>query len=139
MTGKKTILVLNMGMKSIRSILFDEEGNKLAASSMLIETALTGGMVTQDPSGWWKAACQVIREAVADAGEVQIDYLTVTASSTCLVCVDSQGEALMPCMMVSDKRAVEESSIIEKKAEFIDVNEPTGLGRSKYLKLQTAS
>lgn len=67
-----------------------------------------------------------------------IGYLTVTASSTCLVCVDSQGEALMPCMMVSDKRAVEESSIIEKTAEFIEVKEQTGLGMSPSLMLPKA-
>lgn len=138
MTDKKTILVLNMGMKSIRSILFDEEGNKLASSSMLIETALMGGMVTQDPSGWWKAACQVIRKTMAEAGDAQVDYLTVTASSSCLVCVDSQGEALLPCMMVSDKRAVEESAFIEKTAEFAEVRDRIGLGMSPSLMLPKA-
>ena len=34
----KTILVLNMGMKSIRSIIFDSEGNKLASYAVPIET-----------------------------------------------------------------------------------------------------
>ncbi len=37
----KTILVLNMGMKSIRSIIFDSEGNKLASYAVPIETSLT--------------------------------------------------------------------------------------------------
>lgn len=49
----KTILVLNMGMKSIRSIIFDSEGNKLATAAIPIETALSGGWVTQNPSEWW--------------------------------------------------------------------------------------
>ena len=43
---KKTILVLNMGMKSIRSILFDQNGNKLAQSALPIVTSLTGEYVT---------------------------------------------------------------------------------------------
>lgn len=124
---KKTILVLNMGMKSIRGIIFDEEGGKLASSARLITTALTEETVTQEPSEWWEAACQVVREAVADAGGVRVDYLTVAASSSCLVCVDSDGEALLPCMMVSDKRAEEESVFLDHAAEFRAVKEKTGL------------
>lgn len=53
----KTILVLNMGMKSIRSILFDAKGNKLASAAMPIETSLKGETVTQLPSEWWEKAC----------------------------------------------------------------------------------
>ena len=51
-----TILVLNMGMKSIRSIIFDDDGNKLASSSIPIETSLTGETVTQFPEEWWEKA-----------------------------------------------------------------------------------
>ncbi len=138
MMKRKTILVLNMGMKSIRSIIFDEDGGKLASSSMLIETALTGETVTQVPSEWWKAACQVIRESVADAGDIEVDYLTVTSSSSCLVCIDARGEALLPCMMVSDNRAVEESVFIEKTPEFTTVKEKTRLGVTPSLLLPKA-
>ena len=60
----KTILVLNMGMKSIRSILFDDRGYRLAFASLPIETSLTGEMVTQQPQEWWEKACRVIRETI---------------------------------------------------------------------------
>lgn len=123
----KTILVLNMGMKSIRSILFDNEGSKLASASILIETSLKGETVTQIPAEWWEKACLVIRETLADAGNIAIDYLTVTASSSCLVCVDQYGEALMPCMMVSDKRAKEESCLIGNMNAFAKIKKQTGL------------
>lgn len=135
---RKTILVLNMGMKSIRSIIFDEKGNKLASTSMLIETALTEETVTQDPAEWWDAACLVIRRALEDAGNVRVDYLSVTSSSSCLVCVDDRGDALIPCMMVSDKRAVEESSFLEKANEFASIREKTGLGAMPSLMLPKA-
>lgn len=87
----KTILVLNMGMKSIRSIIFDSEGNKLASSALPIETLLRGETVTQVPSEWWEKACAVIKETIADIGNIPIDYITVTSSSSCLVCVDKNG------------------------------------------------
>ena len=35
------ILVLNMGMKSIRSIIFNEQGEKLASAARPIETFLS--------------------------------------------------------------------------------------------------
>ena len=87
----KTILVLNMGMKSIRSIIFDEAGNKLAVAARPIVTSLRGEMVTQTPAEWWSKACEVIRESVSEVGDTFIDYLTVTASSSCLSCVDKNG------------------------------------------------
>ncbi len=48
------ILVLNMGMKSIRSIVFDQDGNKVADSFMPIETLLQEEKVTQNPREWWE-------------------------------------------------------------------------------------
>ena len=124
----KTILVLNMGMKSIRSIIFDSEENKLASSSLPIETLLKGETVTQIPQEWWEKACKVIRETVAEAGNILVNYLTVTSSSSCLVCVDRDNRALFPCMMVSDKRAGEESKAISQAKAFSLVEAQIGLG-----------
>ncbi len=131
--NKKTILVLNMGMKSIRRIIFEEEGNKLASAAVPIATSLTGECVTQVPTEWWEKACKVIRETVTDAGKIFVDYLTVTSSSSCLVCVDKNGEALLPCMMVSDKRAKAESDFILEMPVFAGVRERSGLGMDASL------
>lgn len=135
---RKTILVLNMGMKSIRSIIFDEEGNKLASSALPIVTSLRGEMVTQSPTEWWSKACEVIRETLSEAGDVSIDYLTVTSSSSCLVCVDRSGRELLPCMMVSDRRAKGESDFIMATPSFPSVKERTGLGMDASLLLPKA-
>ena len=133
-----TILVLNMGMKSIRSIIFDDDGNKLASSSIPIETSLTGETVTQFPEEWWEKACKVIRETVSDAGNILVNYLTVTSSSSCLVCVDQDNRALLPCMMVSDKRAGEESKTISQAKAFSLVEAQIGLGADLSLMLPKA-
>lgn len=133
----KTILVLNMGMKSIRSIIFDCEGNKLASAALPIETSLSDERVTQDPFEWWDKAKKVIREA-ADAAETKIDYITVTTSSACLVYVDQEGEALAPCIMVSDKRAVRESDLLKQNDLFGKVKQTTGLDADPYLMIPKA-
>ena len=134
----KTILVLNMGMKSIRSIIFDSEGNKLASAALPIETALSGECVTQNPCEWWEKARRVIKETVADVVGITIDYLTVTTSSSCLVYVDEEGEALAPCIMVSDKRAVGESDSLKNNSLFEIVKGITGLDAAPYLMLPKA-
>ncbi len=108
-------------------MIFDQNGNKLAQAALPIVTSLTGEYVTQSPEEWWEKACYVIRESVSELGNVSVDFLTVTASSSCLVCVDQEGKALYPCMMVSDKRAGEESRYLESLPEFAVVRERTGL------------
>lgn len=134
----KKILVLNMGMKSIRSIIFDSDGNKLAFAAVPIETSLTGDTVTQIPAEWWEKACYVIQDTIADAGDVFVDYLTVTTSSSCLVCVDKKGEALLPCMMVSDKRAKDESEYLKEVPAFSVVKARTSLGADPSLMIPKA-
>lgn len=122
-------------MKSIRSIVFDADGNKLSSASLPIETSLTGDSVTQIPSEWWEKACVVIQRTLHDIENSAIDYLTVTTSSSCLVCVDKNGEALFPCMMVSDKRAQAETEILKGSTSFPEVQAATGLGADASLML----
>lgn len=134
----KTILVLNMGMKSIRSIIFDNEGNKLASAALPIETSLSGECVTQNPCEWWEKAKRVIRETVEETAGITVDYLTVTTSSSCLVSVDEEEEPLGPCIMVSDKRAVYESDFLKNNSLFETVKEESGLDADPYLMLPKA-
>lgn len=129
------ILVLNMGMKSIRSIVFSPSGEKLGSASRPLETLLNSNYVLQDPVEWWEKAKLVVRESLVDVGGETVDCLTVTASSACLVCVDAHGEALGKCIMVSDKRASEETGMLLSDPHFPDVQKRTGLGADAYLML----
>lgn len=124
---RKTILVLNMGMKSIRSILFYSTGERISDYALPLQTILSGTTVTQDPEEWWEKAIQVIRESMGMLPGLTIDYITVTTSSSCLVCVDRNGKSLYPCMMVSDKRACEESGELSQCEEFGKAWRETGL------------
>ena len=135
---KKTVLVLNMGMKSIRSIIFDSGGNKLAGASLPIVTSLSGDSVTQEPSEWIEKAEACIAEVLRQTGNIHIDFFTVTASASCLVCIDETGTALIPCMMVSDRRAKDESSAISQSEAFASVLHATKLAMDASLLLPKA-
>lgn len=132
------ILVLNLGMKSIRSIIFDDEGNKLASSSVPITTALEDDRVTQNPNEWWDKGCKVISDTLDIVPKEEIDYLTVTASAACLIPVDENCNTLYQCMMVSDKRAKEESDYIKKQDGYAEVTQKTGLEMDPHLMLPKA-
>lgn len=117
----KNALVLNMGMKSIRSIVFSETGEKLGTAACPVQTILNAECVEQDPNEWWAKAAQVIRASLVDVGKENIDYITVTASSSCLVCVDKNGDSLDKCIMVSDRRAVAETEKIKNAQSYLEM------------------
>ena len=131
----KTVLVLNMGMKSIRSFIFREDGRKLASFALPLTSALSDLRVEQDASEWWAKALQVMGKSIREAGIKTLDAITVTASASCLVCLDKEGEPLAPVMMVSDKRAQREAEEISRLPEFMEVREKTGLAMSSSLLL----
>jgi len=128
------LLVLNMGLKSIRSIIFDQRGNTLASASRPLETLINGDWVTQNPDEWWAKSLEVINESRRIVGG-EIKYITVTASASCLVYVDKDGNPLDNAIMVSDGRAINESLELGKKTEFSKVSKATGLGSDPYLML----
>jgi sugar (pentulose or hexulose) kinase len=129
-------LVLNLGLKSIRSIVFNEQGAKLASHSLPVNTYLKGAQVEQDPDEWWDKAVAVIRRTLEDCGpRREVACLTVTASSSCLVSVDREGKPLHRAIMVSDKRALEQAEAIARMPEFARCRAETGYTADPYLLL----
>lgn len=128
-------LVINMGLKSIRCIIFSKSGLKLGSAAQAINTAINNKCVEQNPAEWWEKAHNVIMKALVIAGNPKITYITVTTSASCLVCLDSEGNPLVHAFMVSDKRAEEEAVFISKLPEFEEVKRKTGLEVSASLML----
>ncbi|MEZ3487087.1 MAG: hypothetical protein K1W22_11015 [Lachnospiraceae bacterium] len=131
----QSVMVINMGLKSIRCIIFDSEGHKLSSAAVAINTAINDKCVEQTPGEWWEKAETVMQKAMRESKLSRIDYITVTASASCLVCVDGEGLPLGRALMISDKRAEEEAEIIKKMPEFRRVYERTGLDMSVSLML----
>lgn len=129
------VMVINMGLKSIRCIIFHQNGLKLGGASLPINTAINDRRVEQDPIEWWDKAQTVMARAVADSGINRVDYITVTTSASCLVCINSEGNSLGKAIMISDKRAEAEAEYIKEQQEFLEVKEKTGTDMSVSLML----
>lgn len=130
-----SVMVINMGLKSIRCIIFDSEGHKLSSAAVAINTAINDKCVEQAPGEWQEKAEYVMKKAFRESRLRRIDYITVTASASCLVCVDSNGVPLGNALMISDKRAEKEAQSIKAMPEFQAVYRQTGIELSVSLML----
>ena len=121
-------MVINLGLKSVRCIVFNERGEKLASCSQPLRTFVQEDLVEQDPNEWWQKTSNVVAKAL-QAKEVreQVKVLSVTASASCLVCVDENGTPLMNAIMVSDARAKQHAELLENTYEFQKVKTETGV------------
>ena len=129
------VMVINMGMKSIRCIIFDSHGVKLGSAACPISTAINDNQVEQNPVEWTQKAEKVMQQALWEAGKCRIDYVTITASASCLICVDKDGKPLCNAYMVSDKRAEKEAEEIQNLPEFETVRKQTQTDMSASLML----
>jgi xylulokinase len=117
------ILVLNLGLKSVRCIAFALDGKVLSQSSEPIHTFVSNQRVEQDPHQWIELSWQVITAVISQLGVLSNDvqYITVTTSASCLVAVDSLGQPLLPSILVSDTRSVHEAKLLAHTVEFQQV------------------
>jgi len=116
-------IVLNLGLKSIRSIVFSGDGKIISSCSLPLSTFLEGIRVEQNPEEWWEKARKVVRESIEQLQNgARIDYITVTASSSCLVTVNFDGLPLSNAIMVSDARAKQEALIISGLKSFQNIH-----------------
>ena len=117
------ILVLNLGLKSIRAVLFDRDGRKRRIASRPVRTFLKKGEVEQDAEEWWSSAMAVMREAVQDREIRQtVRAVTVTTSACNLVLADVHGQALRNAIIVSDTRARREAADLAGVPEFKELS-----------------
>ncbi|HEX2746636.1 MAG TPA: FGGY-family carbohydrate kinase [Verrucomicrobiales bacterium] len=113
------ILVLNLGLKSIRAVVFDGEGRKRRTASRAVPTFLKTGEVEQDPDEWWTAGLGVMREVLQDRDvRRSVRAVTVTTSACNLVCVSGDGRVLRNAIIVSDTRARREAADMAETTPF---------------------
>lgn len=115
-------LIINLGLKSIRGIVFNEEGMQVYVTSKPVFSKLFHNRVEQDAVEWHSKLESILDEiASIDYLKDKIEYITSTTSSSCVYGMDSNGKPLTKVMMVSDKRANEEADFVE---EIVKKNKP---------------
>jgi xylulokinase len=109
-------LIINLSLRSIRVIIFDAAGKKQYEDWLPVRTSINGSHVEQDPDEWWDLLLQLFTNlSVKKDITRHIRFISVTSSALCLVMFDSSGNVLEKSIMVSDKRAEDESRILQEK------------------------
>lgn len=109
-------LVVNLSLRSMRVIIFNELGSKIYEDWLPVRTYINGSVVEQDPNEWWQLLLELLqKENFRNEFSGSIGYIAVTSSALCLVVLDKNGNILDKSLMVSDKRAVLESKLIGEK------------------------
>lgn len=112
------ILVLNLGLKSIRSIVFSEKGEVIKKYWLPVKTIINGQFIEQDPTEWWEQAKAVIKAVLTEDIQKNISHISVTSSSCCLVMLDEKDRCAYNSIMVSDKRAQPQAEKLKRDANF---------------------
>lgn len=112
-------LVVNLSLRSIRVIIFEDDGEKKHEDWLPIRTSINGAWVEQDPNEWWSLLLELLNKVFSHTkyGK-EIGFITITSSALCLVCLDKKGNVLDNSFMVSDKRANKEAK--DLKEHFTD-------------------
>lgn len=112
-------LVVNLGLKSIRIIVIDESGQQIYSNSRPVYSRLKDDRVEQNAVEWNNHLEQLMSELRENTSLAEtIKYITSTTSSSCIYGVNSMFEPVTRVMMVSDKRAKDEVSVITNLASF---------------------
>jgi len=118
------VLVLNLGLKSMRAAVFGLDGERRGIAYRPIATSLAEGRVEQDPNEWWRTAEEVIAEVLGQVDPAGVAAITVTASAGCLVPMDAACRPVGSAIMISDVRAASEAEAIGSQPVFQEMARP---------------
>jgi len=116
-------LIVNLGIKSIRVIVFNNDGVPLYSESMPVQTSLQGERVEQDVIEWKNLLYKLLDGLAAKTDLMpKIEFITSTTSSCCVFGYDENMIPITKVLMVSDKRSYNEVSSIRAKPLFVKEN-----------------
>jgi len=125
----KFLIGIDIGTTNVKSVLFNEDGTKIAEHSIEYPTYfIRSGWVEQNPLKWWEATVETIIRVVRDSKVDKKDIAAIGVSSQAptLVPVDKEGKALRNGLIWMDRRSQPESDFLEKEIGSLRVKRITG-------------
>lgn len=129
-------LVANLGLRSIRVILFDQAGTIIERNWYPVQTLINNNNVEQDPNQWWALCRRLLKEILGKDPKYlkNLQSISVTSSASCLVVLDEKGKCLMNSLMVSDKRSGEEAMKLKELKSLRKVfSRPNNLASAAFM------
>jgi len=102
------LLGLDVGTTSLKAVLFDVDGALLSQASQEYPTVYPHpNWAEQDPDDWWRAACAVLPQVIAQAGADPraIAGIGVSGQAPSVVPIGQDGAPLRPALLWLDRRS----------------------------------
>lgn len=111
------LLGLDIGTTSVKAAVFDLAGRCLAIANQDYQLDTPApGRVELDPERYWRAASEVVQQAVSSSNVTPDAIVAVGVSSQgeTTICVDEEGKPLYPALVWLDHRAQSEAHALDR-------------------------
>jgi sugar (pentulose or hexulose) kinase len=101
------LLAVDVGTQSVRALLFDREGERVARAAVPLLppfTAPAPGAAEQDPAVWWAAVVEAVTPLWRREDPARVAALALTTQRGTVVCADGAGTPLRPAIVWPDQR-----------------------------------
>lgn len=117
---------VDIGAGSLKSMVVALDGRVCGSASMELATRTPQpGWSEQDPADWWRALCDTVPRALAEAGlrAQQVAAVAISAGAHTPVLEDAQGRVIRPAILWSDSRSAAESALLQERhgAEILEL------------------
>jgi len=117
---------IDIGAGSLKSTIVAIDGSVRGSASMELRTHTPHpGWSEQDPADWWRALCDTVPRALAEAGlqAGQVAAVAISAGAHTPVLEDAQGRVIRPAILWSDSRSGAESTLLQERhgAEILEI------------------
>ena len=114
-------LVINLGLKSIRGIVYNSLGKKIDTKNFIIKTHINNNHVEQDASEYILKLNKILIHLKKKKITSKIKYVSLTSSANCLLGLNKNYEPLTKVFTVLDFRATEISTYNKfKSSKLLD-------------------
>jgi xylulokinase len=123
------ILAHDLGTTGNKASLFDAGGRLVASAFAPYETHYPRpGWAEQDPSAWWRAACQSTQHMLSACGRAADEIRVISFSGEMMGCtpVDASGRPLRTSIIWADQRAERQASLLAERVGRDRVYQITG-------------
>ena len=130
------LIGIDVGTSGLKAIALSTDGEILASASHSYPLSTPRpGWVEQDPDDWWVAACSAVRSVLdqlscsysrsdceqasrpKNRGNPRVVAVSLSGHMSSVVMVDREGNALRPCLMLTDTRGAEEARLLKDAVE----------------------
>jgi sugar (pentulose or hexulose) kinase len=122
------LLSIDVGTTHCRVSLFDPEGTRKAfASRECPVTTDASGMAEQDADEVWRSIRGLLRQAIAEAGGVEVSAVCLSVQGDAVIPVDRSGACLHPAVLGMDYRSTGQARAAERRLGGWKIFRHTGM------------